>query len=205
MEFGARIRSVLDEFENRNAAAAVAEVTPEHLASYIAGRAKPPFELVARIAAARNVSLDWLATGTGPRERNAEIPEDYVAVPVAADVEARFGDETVPPFLFARAFLDRIGAGASLSIVHQRGNANEPAIRDGEMLLVDGSVQQIGEDGLYVFTRDGKHLARFVETFVDGRVALKARNPDYGVQTLSAQEAAALTPLGRVLWRGAAL
>lgn len=207
MEFGERIRSVLDEFDNRSAAAAVADVTPEHLASYIAGRAKPPFELVARVAAARNVSLDWLATGSGPRERDADVPDGHVAVPLAWDTESRFDEELASPVLFARVWLDRIGAGetSALSLVQQRGNANEPTIRDGDLLLVDASVQKVGEDGLYVFVRDGKHLARFVETFVDGRIALKARNPDYGVQILSAEEAAALKPLGRVRWRGGAL
>jgi hypothetical protein len=195
---------VLDEFDNRSAAAAIADVTPEHLASYIGGRAKPPFELVARLAEARNVSLDWLATGFGPRARAAETPEGYVALPLAADIDSRFDDETIAPCLFARAWLNRIGAGetSALCIVLQRGNANEPAIRDGEMLLVDRSVPQVGEDGLYVFTRDGKHIARFVETFVDGRVALRARNPEYGTQTLSKEEAAALRPLGRVRWHG---
>ncbi len=41
--------------------------------------------------------------------------------------------------------------------------------------------------------------------YVDGRVALKTRNPDYGVQILSREEAAAVTVFGRVRWRGGAL
>ena len=36
----------------------------------------------------------------------------------------------------------------------------------------------------------------------DDRVALKPRNPDYGVQMLGKDEAEKLPLLGRVLWRG---
>jgi hypothetical protein len=200
-EFGERLRSVLDEFGTRAAAAVVADVTPEHLASYIAGRAKPPFELIARVAAARNVSLDWLATGTGPRNLEAETPDGYVEVPFAPDPEMRFSDSETVPVLFARVWLEPMGSAEAMRLIVHRGNANEPVIRDGELLLVDTSVTAVAGDGLYAFARDGKFLARFVETFVNGRVALKARNPDYGAQNLTPDEAGALKPFGRVCWR----
>jgi hypothetical protein len=207
MEFGERIRSVLDEFDTRAAAAEIADVTPEHLASYIAGRAKPPFELVARLAAARNISLDWLATGDGPRSGGDAEPEGYVAVAVQMDAGDRYGEEADPPFLFSNAWLRTVTPAAvdKLRIVINRGTANDPVIRDGEAMLLDTTVTRICDDGLYVFPRDGKYLARFVETFVDRRVALKPRNPDYGTQMLSAEEAAKLAVFGRVCWRGGSI
>jgi hypothetical protein len=36
-------------------------------------------------------------------------------------------------------------------------------------------------------------------------VVLKARNPEYGAQNLSADEAGALKPFGRVCWHGGAI
>ncbi len=57
-ELGERIRWLLNLFGSRTLAAEIAGVTPEHLASYIAGRAKPPFELVARLAPVSYTHLD---------------------------------------------------------------------------------------------------------------------------------------------------
>ena len=206
VELGERIRWLLDQFANRVEAAEVAGVTPEHLASYIAGRAKPPFELVARLAAAKTVSLDWLASGDGPREADGEQPDGFVMIPIARDADA---DAEAPgdPVLFSTGFLHGLGAADfdRLRIVVQRGAANEPVIRDGEAMLVDTTVTRIADDGLYVFPRDGKYLARFVETFVDRRVALKPRNTEYGTQTLSADDAGRLQIFGRVCWRGGPL
>ncbi|MEI9994547.1 MAG: S24 family peptidase [Rhizomicrobium sp.] len=205
VELGSRIRWLLDQFSTRAEAAEIAGVSPEHLPSYIAGRAKPPFELIARLAATKQVSLDWLASGEGARTTGSEEPDGFVAVPVQADADTRFGGtEEESVLLFSRAWLRMIAPGPQdkLRIVVQRGNANEPAIRDGDTMLVDTSVERITDDALYVFARDARYLARFVETFIDGRVALKSRNPDYGMQTLSPEEAARLNVFGLVRWRG---
>ncbi len=207
-EFGERVRWLLDQFGSRVEAAEVAAVSPEHLPSYIAGRAKPPFELVVRLAAAKNVSLEWLATGQGERLLGGGGEDDaYAAIAVQPESDAKLGAEQEPPLLFSRNWL---GAAVEapvekLRIVMQRGNANEPIMRDGDALLVDTSVDRIAEDALYVFVRDGRYLARFVETFADGSVALKSRNPDYRTQTLSREEAGRLHVLGRVRWRGGPL
>jgi phage repressor protein C with HTH and peptisase S24 domain len=204
IELGERIRFLLDLFATRSEAAEIAQVTPEHLASYIRGSAKPPFELIARLAAAKGVSLDWLATGDGARMAEDDVDE-FVAIPMQPDDQMRF-DAAIAP-LFARSWLavHAGGAAESLRIVIQRGDANEPAILDGDLLLVDTFIDRIGDDALYVFMRDGRPVARFVETFIDGSVALKARNANYGTQTLPRDEAARLQVLGRVRWRGGPL
>ena len=200
VELGERIRWLLDQFLNRVEAAEVAGVTPEHLASYIAGRAKPPFELIARLAAAKNVSLDWLASGEGSRDTDGEEPGGFVAIPVERDAEAApdVGQDSV---LFSRAFLEGLGAAGTLRIVIQRGGANEPVIGDGDMLLVDTANDRITRDGIYVSSRDGRYFVRFVETAPNGTVTLKSRNPEYGTQTLTPDEAAQLQIFGRVRWR----
>jgi phage repressor protein C with HTH and peptisase S24 domain len=78
-------------------------------------------------------------------------------------------------------------------------------LRDGDAMLVDVRVRAIGEDGFHVFERDGRLQTKLVETFLDGRVALKSRNPEFAPQILSTQDAARLTLLGRVRWRGGPL
>jgi phage repressor protein C with HTH and peptisase S24 domain len=207
-ELGERVRWLLDQFDTRAEAARIATVTPEHLASYIAGRAKPPFELMARLARAKGVSLDWIASGSGERIRDDAAPEGFALVALrdsepAGDVRYDEADETAP-LAFPRAWLREAfdAEDGDLVMVIHRGPANEPVLRDGDLLLVDRRMRTIGEDGFYVFERDGRLQTKLVETFLDGRVALKSRNPDFAPQILSAEDAARLALLGRVRWRG---
>jgi phage repressor protein C with HTH and peptisase S24 domain len=207
MELGVRIHRLLGLFENRQEAADIAGVTPEHLASYIRGSAKPPFELLNRLASAKGVSLDWLATGEGSEFLEAGAPEGFVAVTVQPEADARLdvGDDAADgDFLFRGAWLESLTKtpAGHLRIVINRGNANEPVIRDGDQLLVDTQDKRIADDALYVFVSDGRYLARFVEKLATGAIALKSRNPDFRVQTLTPDEVAALQVLGRVLWHG---
>jgi phage repressor protein C with HTH and peptisase S24 domain len=209
MELGERIRWLLDRFGSRAAAAETAGVTPEHLASYIAGRAKPPFELIARLARVQNVSLDWLASGEGERVTGGE-PEGFARISLSA-VDASSGpgayardDEEREDIVFSRAWLSqhvRVPE-ESLIVVLNRGGANAPDIGDGDAMLVDRSAGTITDDAFYIFDRGGFLLTKLVEMYVDGRVALKTRNPDSGVQILSRQDAANVKVFGRVRWRG---
>ena len=52
----------------RKAAAAAAGISDDQLTNYAKGRAKPPFSVMAALCAEAGVSLDWLATGEGPKE-----------------------------------------------------------------------------------------------------------------------------------------
>lgn len=213
VELGERIRWLLDLFDSRNASAEIAGVTPEHLASYIAGRAKPPFELIGRLARAKGVSLDWIATGEGERMLGLSIPEGFVAIP-AAQAASTSGpsanSDKEPPhdfYAFSQRWLQDVlrVAAENLRVVFNRGNANEPSIRDGEAMLVDAGATKIGADAFYIFQIDGRLVTKFAETYVDGRVALKTRNPEFETQILAREDAARLTVYGRVCWRAGLL
>ena len=211
VELGERIRWLLDLFDSRPEAAEIAGVTPEHLASYIGGRAKPPFELIGRLARAKGVSLEWIATGGGTRQRD-EAAEGFAIVPVL-DTDSSSGhgsypqgDEVRDHVAFSRAWL-RAAIRAPedrLRVIFNRGAANEPDIRDGDAMLVVTGLERISEDAFYVFKNGDRLMTKLVEIYVDGRVALKTRSAEKDVQILSASEASALV-FGRVRWRGGLL
>ena len=115
--------------------------------------------------------------------------------------------EETAPVAFSRSWLRGAldAAAEDLRAIIHRGPANEPVLRDGDLMLVDARVHKIGVDGFYVFERDGRLQTKLVETFLDGRVALKSRNPEFGPQILTAEEADRLALLGRVRWRGGML
>lgn len=64
-ELGTRLKWVIDRIGSQKRAGAIAEVKPEMIGKYVAGKAKPSFYAVKALAAAASVSIDWLATGEG--------------------------------------------------------------------------------------------------------------------------------------------
>jgi|GEM_PF-6824728 len=68
-----RIRSLLDLFDTRSEAAQVAERSTDALQNWIAGKSAPTFEAMAKLAFAKGVSLQWLATGLGDMLTGADV------------------------------------------------------------------------------------------------------------------------------------
>ena len=67
---GSRIGLVADQYATRTAAAATAGVSVISLRRYITGEQAPSFEVLARLAMEKGVSLEWLATGEGAMHRS---------------------------------------------------------------------------------------------------------------------------------------
>jgi len=169
-------------------------------------------ETMVRLCEAKNISLDWLATGRGaiPSADADEIGGEWVLVPVYK-VEASSGHGAFPtreelrePVKFPRALLRRLASGAieQLSIVFNRGDSNEPDIMDGDAMLIDRGIERLADDAFYVFGYDDVLMVKQIERLIDGRVKLRARNPNYSEETLSREDAARLNVFGRVVWRG---
>jgi hypothetical protein len=207
LELGERIRYLLDMFDSRPDAAAIAGVTPEHLASYIGGRAKPPFELIGRLAQAKGISLEWLATGEG-HSRLGEAEGGYASIrvverdshsgpgayPMADDVRDRIA--------FSRAWLQaavRVPEDR-LCAVFNRGDENAPEINDGDVMLVETGLERV-VDGFHILTLDGRLLTKSVKLYLDGRVALATVKTEAKPE-FSTPEKAADMLFGRVRWRG---
>jgi transcriptional regulator with XRE-family HTH domain len=207
VEFGERMRHLLDLYDSRPDAAEVAGVTPEHLASYMSGKAKPPFALVARLAKDRGVSLEWMATGEG-RPALGEAVEGYAAIRVL-EAEASSGPGSYPladdvrdHLAFSRAWLQAVirVPEERLCIVFNRGRDNEPAILDGDAMLVAGGLAKV-EDGWHVFNIGGRLVTMSVRHSFDGDVVLSTLRPESKPESFTKEEALAKV-FGRVRWRG---
>lgn len=64
-EVGCRLGTVISLYPTKKAAADMAGISPDQLTRYVKGQNAAPFEVLARLAGAKGVSLDWLATGEG--------------------------------------------------------------------------------------------------------------------------------------------
>ncbi|MGH6872167.1 MAG: LexA family transcriptional regulator [Rhizomicrobium sp.] len=206
------MRTLLDLFDSRPEAAAIAGVTPEHLASYISGKAKPPFELVSRLAAAKGVSLQWMASGEGKLDLSGE-EDGFVHIPVSR-IDASSGtgkypmaDDVREHIAFARNWLRAVirEPEDKLLVVFNRGEDNEPDIKDGDALLVVTGLTRVAHDGYHVFKTDSERMiTRKAKIYVDGRVGLSTCKSEDKPEMSSAEDANRWV-FGRVCWRGGIL
>lgn len=214
LSLGQRLEILLAEFDSRAEAAQVAAVNADQLGRYLRGDAKPPLEVIARLAVRKGYSLDWIANGTGqPRAEESKIDGEFALVPVwGVEASSGFGafvdvEGYGERLAFSRMWLrtTHTTAEKNLCVVFNRGDSNEPDIRHGDAMLVDRGIERLQENAFYVFDRDGMLLVKGIERAIDGHVILRSRNPRYSDQTLRPDEATAITVFGRVIWRGGLL
>lgn len=79
----------------------------------------------------------------------------------------------------------------------------EPTIRDGDVLLVDTSIDSIRDNGIYVVVFNGFVLVKRIHVRRDGGVRLISDNQAlYEPDDVPAAETPSLTIAGRVMWFG---
>jgi phage repressor protein C with HTH and peptisase S24 domain len=192
---------------------------------YLAG-ATPGIDKVVAIAEAKDVSLDWLARGVGPMKldlgedapasgggmlmlRQAGSAEKFALVP-RLDIQASAGngriaisEEPLEYLAFQAAWLRGRGINpASARILTARGDSMEETIRDGDVLLVDTSIDRVRDNSIYVVVYGDMVLVKRVHGRINGSLQLISDNPRYPAEEVSKAEVDQLQIAGRVAWYG---
>lgn len=188
-----------------------------------AGPPKDVFEL----AKALNVSPQWLAVGEGQPDSNghpagvregqaayeavrATPPGDEIVMVPLLDIRVAAGPGNlvesedilervpIPAFLLRR--IVRVDP-TNLVLVSATGDSMEPTIRDGEMILVDTSVHDVGDAGIYIVVIDAEASVKRVQRMPGARLAIRSDNPAYEPITVDAQTEARIAGRVRSVWR----
>ena len=166
------------------------------------GGAMPGADKAAKIAAANNVSIEWLVTGdnggggentllahsaTLAQELRAryDATEAFALVPLY-DVRAAAGHGALADDLpakeswaFSRAWLAKsVGVSANrLKLVTVSGDSMEPDLHDGDVVMIDVADVEVLREGVYVFSLGG-HV--YVKRLVlhDDKLIIISRNRD---------------------------
>lgn len=87
--------------------------------------------------------------------------------------------------------------------VINRGDSNEPTIRDGAVVLIDRSDRQLREKAIFAFrTPDGVRLKRF-QKLIDGSARLVSDNQAlYAPEVIGPADLEQLRVVGRAFWTG---
>jgi phage repressor protein C with HTH and peptisase S24 domain len=202
---GERIGRVAHLLGGKRALAQRLGIHESMLYRYIKGENALSAPLLLAIAEAGGVSLDWLASGRGAAPATLLREPGAVDYRAAAYTPVPNDDRTAAPSLaFDAAWLSQLcGArGDELCLLEMRGDAMEPTLRTGDLLLIDRRVGRIAQDGLYaVQLPDGVEIKR-VQKQAAGSVLLSCDNPCFQSITLTRAAAQSLKLLGRVVWFG---
>lgn len=206
-DFGARLSGLIAEFGTKTAAGEIAGVTPDMLPRYARGVVKPPLEVIARLAEAKNVSIDWLWSGKGARKIGDEPPADessLVRVPIydvragagfaqVAEAENIIGALSFDPLWLVRRGIKPKGA----FICFGTGDSMAPTILDGDPIIADSTDKEL-RDKVFVCRRSGGLIIKRLQRRSDGTLLLISDNPAYKPEELPRDEADSLEILGRV-------
>lgn len=224
-EFGENtvLSRIADAFqaEDINVLGLMIGVPPKTVATW-KYRGTVPYEQVEKIARNRGISLDWLMLGRGklqyedPPAFNSELksagaaPNGFVLVP-RYEVQASAGhgslvhSEQIVDYLAFKADWVRNTLGVSqkdLALISVKGDSMEPVLSNEDLILVDMRKNCVEDNAIYVLQLNEALLVKRIQHKLDGSLHVMSDNPRYQAEIVSADRAADLNVLGRVVWSG---
>jgi phage repressor protein C with HTH and peptisase S24 domain len=217
--FSERLKQLQGDMSERAFATKVG-INPTSVSNYLNGQT-PGVDKVVDIATACGVSVSWLITGADspPSQLQstampegflpASVMKDFALIP-RLDIRASAGngnlaiDEEVIDFL---AFQESWLRGRNINpkyarVMTAKGDSMEPTIRDGDVLLVDTSIDRIRDNSLYVLVFGGMVFVKRIHQRLTGAVLLISDNTHYPPEEVSEANAPDLHVAGRVVWFG---
>lgn len=191
-----RVKAILQERDISQASfARQIEVSPQTVSAWFSGRNRPGVEEVAKMCQVLRVSPSWLMTG---REDSIEcqslVCDDTICIPIL-DVHASCGiKEVINPNaavvevmqVTKQWALRNCGGNAnlhSLNLITVTGDSMAPTLEDGDLVIIDRSVERFETDSMFVFTiDDGLYIKRIQR--IGRKFHVISDNPLYKPYTL---------------------
>ena len=156
----------------------------------------------------------WILTGSGSQASSTLVTASsgLVSVPLL-DVRPSAGAGTLVEQLGAGAgpeivafredWLRRIGVSPRFArLMVCQGDSMHDTISDGDLMIVDVSIREVGGSGIYVLVYAGLVIVKRVQVLRDRSIMLKSDNPRYEPETVPAHDLPELSVEGRVRWAG---
>lgn len=215
-DFGVRLADVIGD-ESVNSFAKRCGVSEGSIRNYLRDKV-PGADIALQIADTAGVSFEWLVSGrgskTGSVQGQMQIMGDtdlpgFTLVP-RLDIQASAGngalawsEEPVDFLAFQESWLRARNISPKYArVLTAKGDSMEPTIRDGDVLLVDTSIDRLRDNSIYIVVYDGFVLVKRVHGRVDGSIMLISDNNRYPPETVPGHEVPNIHVAGRVMWFG---
>lgn len=104
---------------------------------------------------------------------------------------------------FRKDWLKQKGLQASkCALIKAKGDSMEPTIHDGDLLLVDTSIDAIKDDSIYIVQTDSHLIVKRLQQNLDGSLTIISDNKVYNQQIIGPDQAKEVKIAGRVRWYG---
>ncbi|MBN8533884.1 MAG: LexA family transcriptional regulator [Rhizobiales bacterium] len=205
-----QLRAFVKNAGGNQKVADAAEVPLSTLNTILAGKSDPRISTLKRLAPALGMSFGDLANELTPGENTVNSTSHSIRIPLR-DVFASSGpgcevmDEAIIRHLsFDPFFVESWGIPPErVEAVINRGDSNEPTIRDGAVVLIDRGDRKLRERPIFAFrTPDGLRLKRF-QKLIDGSARLVSDNQAlYAPEVIGPADMEQLRVVGRAFWTG---
>ncbi|WP_152525375.1 helix-turn-helix transcriptional regulator [Marinobacter sp. EN3] len=104
---------------------------------------------------------------------------------------------------FTREWLERKGVQPKdLVFTRVPDDTMSPTVREGNLVVIDGTRDSFATDGIYAMMIDGEIAVRRVQRHFTGGIIFRCDNQAYADQHLSSKEIEDLFIMGKVIWAG---
>jgi phage repressor protein C with HTH and peptisase S24 domain len=166
---------------------------------------KVALEVVLALARVTGIPAEWIVFGRMPSNVGSEFTMLH-----RLDVRASAGggaiattEQPVDLVAFRSEWLRRLGINPRAArTLFASGDSMEPTIGDGDLLLVDESIDRVVDHGIYVIVYQGMVLVKRVQLRRDGTLVLKSDNARYDEEVVPPAEMPEIRIAGRVRWYG---
>lgn len=181
-----------------------ANVAASSLSRCANGICEPSLSMALAVCTATDVDLNWLTTGdqaSSPSAGRIQVPFFDIEASAGPGIypnenESPTGIVSIPSGLLQKS------SRRGLCAIQSKGDSMEPTIRNGSLLIVDRSDQQIRE-GIFVVLRGDVLLVKRVQLRENNIVRLKSDNVQYEPEDIPLNDASQIVRLvGRVIWSG---
>lgn len=113
-------------------------------------------------------------------------------------------EDVIGRFAFRRDWLSKkVGNTEAARVITARGRSMEPTVRDGDILLVDTSLQERLTDGIYVLDFEGESRCKRLQRLVDGGLRIHSDNAaEFPPEDVPPGRVNQVRVVGKVIWVG---
>lgn len=87
----------------------------------------------------------------------------------------------------------------ALAMIIVRGDSMEPALKDGDVVILDGAQNTLDGGGIFVIAVGERLAVKRLQPTVDGKIVIRSDNPAYAAETVLPDQ---VHIKGRVIWYG---
>lgn len=173
----ARLKAIYDGLGGVVAVSKATGISQSQLYRYIRSEdaGDPTVTALRKIADAAGRSLDWIVTGLESGDYEY-VPRFDVGASLGYGIEVH-SEQVVNYHAFRRDWLRKSGLHIkSVILVEAVGDSMLPTIRSGDLMLVDTSKRDAGQEGIYVIEQGNALKAKRLRWLVSGELEIISDN-----------------------------